>query len=59
MMTDWRQLERAQQIRLREAFGHYLDTLPPSCSLDMKIARFQDWLNQRGIRYDHDERLAS
>ncbi len=58
MMTDWRHLERDEQIRLREAFGHYLDTLPPSCSLDMKIARFQEWLSRRGIRYEQEERLA-
>lgn len=56
-MTDWKYLERDEQIRLREAFGHYLDTLPPSCSLDMKIARFDDWLRQQGICYQDKERL--
>ncbi|PVV10951.1 MAG: hypothetical protein B6D77_07690 [gamma proteobacterium symbiont of Ctena orbiculata] len=50
-MIDWEQLDRQRQVKLREAFGHHLDTLPPSCSLDMKIARFQEWLSQKGILY--------
>ena len=54
-MTDWNRLKREEQLRLREAFGHYLDTLPPACSLDMKIARFQDWLSRKGIQYGHEE----
>ncbi|MES9993298.1 MAG: hypothetical protein ABW098_15215 [Candidatus Thiodiazotropha sp.] len=53
-MIEWERLDRQQQIELREAFGHYLDTLPPTCSLDMKLARFQEWLSQKGIRY-HDQ----
>jgi phage antirepressor YoqD-like protein len=50
-MIDWENLDRQEQIKLREAFGHHLDTLPPSCSLDMKIARFQEWLRHQGIQY--------
>ncbi|MBT2971913.1 MAG: hypothetical protein B6D72_14200 [gamma proteobacterium symbiont of Ctena orbiculata] len=52
-MIEWERLDKQEQIKLRDAFGHYLDTLPPTCSLDMKIARFQEWLSQKGIRY-HD-----
>ena len=55
-MTDWKYLERDEQVRLREAFGHYLDSLPPSRSLDMKIARFDDWLRLQGISYQAKER---
>ncbi|MBT3046094.1 MAG: hypothetical protein G8D61_10905 [gamma proteobacterium symbiont of Ctena orbiculata] len=50
-MIEWERLDKQEQIKLRDAFGHYLDTLPPTCSLDMKIARFQEWLSQKGIRY--------
>jgi len=46
---DWDSLEAAEQLRLREAYGHYLDTLPPTCSLEEKTARFQRWLAERGI----------
>jgi hypothetical protein len=48
-MREWDSLEAAEQLRLREAYGHYLDTLPPTCSLDAKNARFQRWLAERGI----------
>lgn len=50
-MIEWERLDKQEQVRLRDAFGHYLDTLPPSCSLDMQSARFQEWLSQKGIRY--------
>jgi hypothetical protein len=36
-----------------DAFGRYQDQLPPTCSLETKIERFQDWLQQRGIEYRH------
>ncbi|MET0063539.1 MAG: hypothetical protein ABW176_14710 [Candidatus Thiodiazotropha endolucinida] len=55
-MIDWEHLDRQQQLKLREAFGHHLDTLPPSCSLDTKIARFQEWLSLKDIQYkDHEK----
>jgi phage antirepressor YoqD-like protein len=51
-MIQWEYLDRLQQIKLRDTFGHYLDTLPPGCSLDMKIAQFQEWLRKKGIQYN-------
>jgi hypothetical protein len=48
-MIKWESLDRDEQIRLREEFGYYLDSLPPTCSLDMKIARFKEWLRAKGI----------
>lgn len=48
---DWRDLSAAEQLALREAYGHYLDTLPPTCDLDVKTDRFRRWLADRGIRY--------
>ncbi|MDJ0808431.1 MAG: hypothetical protein QNJ78_16565 [Gammaproteobacteria bacterium] len=47
----WDSLPMDEQIALRERFGHYLDNLPPTCSLETKIARFQYWLEEHGIRY--------
>jgi hypothetical protein len=58
-MIDWERLDRQEQVKLREAFGHYLDTLPPSCSLDMKIARFQEWLSRKGIHYKEQIREST
>lgn len=50
---DWHSLSDDEQTSLRVAFGHYLDSLPPTCSLDTKIERFRGWLAERGIDY-HD-----
>jgi hypothetical protein len=52
-LIPWDTLSLDEQIALRERFGYYLDNLPPSCSLETKIARFQYWLEEQGITY-HD-----
>jgi hypothetical protein len=52
---QWRELTMEEQVRLREAYGHYLDRLPATCSLDDKISRFQHWLAERGIDFDRDD----
>lgn len=51
-MNEWEDLDRDEQIRLREAFGYYLDSLPPTCSLDMKIAQFKAWLSEQNIHIE-------
>ena len=48
---DWHGLDEDEQTALRVAFGHDLDSLPPTCSLETKIARFRSWLAKRGIDY--------
>ena len=50
-LKEWDDLSSAKQLALREAYGHYLDTLPPTCSMDEKNARFQRWLAERGVNY--------
>jgi hypothetical protein len=50
-MRDWHGLDDGEQTELRVAFGHYLDTLPPTCSLETKIERFRRWLAERGVDY--------
>jgi len=50
-LRPWSELDPKQQLALREAYGHYLDSLPPTCSLETKIARFQRWLAERGVHY--------
>jgi hypothetical protein len=52
-LREWSELDAAEQLALREAYGHYLDTLPPTCSLDTKIERFKRWLAERGVRYEN------
>ncbi len=51
-LTPWTDLSAAEQLRLREAYGRYLDTLPPSCDLGVKLQRFRAWLAERGVRFD-------
>ena len=48
---DWAELDEEEQTRLQIAYGHYLDSLPPTCSLETKIERFRHWLAARGIDY--------
>lgn len=50
-LTPWNQLSSEQQVTLRDEYGHYLDSLPPTCSLETKVERFRLWLAERGISY--------
>jgi len=50
-LTPWEQLSSERQIQLRDEYGRYLDSLPPTCSLETKIERFRHWLKERGIYY--------
>lgn len=48
----WETLSPEEQLALREEYGHYLDTLPPTCSLETKLERFRHWLAEKGVSYD-------
>jgi hypothetical protein len=48
----WSELPAEEQLALREAYGHYLDTLPPTCELAEKLARFRRWLDEQGVVWD-------
>jgi hypothetical protein len=48
---DWPTLSSEEQLALREAYGRFLDTQPPSCDLEVKRERFRAWLADRRIRY--------
>ncbi|MCB1803013.1 MAG: hypothetical protein KDI82_15080 [Gammaproteobacteria bacterium] len=51
---QWSDLTGEEQLALREAYGHYLDRLPPTCDLNEKIERFRHWLAEHGIDYPVD-----
>jgi hypothetical protein len=51
---NWHDLSAEEQLALREAYGHYLDSLPPTCDLTNKIERFRHWLAERGVDYPID-----
>jgi hypothetical protein len=48
---NWNDLDADAQVELREEYGRYLDTQPPTCDLEIKIERFRDWLAMRCVRY--------
>ncbi|MFB1488639.1 MULTISPECIES: hypothetical protein [unclassified Thiocapsa] len=50
-LRPWDSLDEEEQTDLRVAFGHYLDTLPPTCSLETKVQRFRTWLQDFGVDY--------
>lgn len=50
--VSWVSLSPERQLALREDYGRYLDSLPPTCSLETKLERFRGWLAERGVRYD-------
>jgi hypothetical protein len=50
-LTPWESLSMDRQLELRDAYGHYLDSLPPTCSMEIKIERFRRWLEEQGIVY--------
>ena len=48
-LRPWDDLPADEQLHLREAYGHYLDGLPPSCDPVTKQQRFRDWLAGQGV----------
>jgi hypothetical protein len=57
-LTPWEDLSAEEQLALREAYGHYLDTLPPTCHLEQKVERFRQWLAERGVAYGQGGKLS-
>ena len=51
----WDALSKAEQLDLRESYGRYLDTLPRTCSMEEKTARFGRWLKDRGVLFGQAE----
>ena len=51
-MRQWSRLSPAEQLALREDFGRYQDSLPPTCSMDAKIERFRAWLAEHDVDLD-------
>ena len=48
-LRPWASLDATEQLKLREAFGHWQDGLPPTCDLLSKQERFAQWLRERGV----------
>jgi hypothetical protein len=51
-LTASNQLSSERHTRLRIEYGHYLESLPSTCSLETRIERFRSWLQERDIRLE-------
>lgn len=49
VLRPWDALSPGEQLALREAYGRYLDELPPTCDLRTKEQRFRAWLAEQGV----------
>jgi hypothetical protein len=51
-LRDWAALAPEEQTALRVEYGHWLDSQPPTCSMETKIERFRTWLREaKGVDY--------
>ena len=56
-LTPWSSLDDDARIKLRMAHEAWLDSQPPTCSLDTKMTRFVHWLAGRGVSFKPDRDL--
>lgn len=56
-LTPWSSLDSDAQTKLRMAHQEWLDSQPPTCSLDTKMERFVHWLAERGVSFEPERDL--
>lgn len=54
-MKAWADLTVDEQLALRLEYQAYLDTLPPTCSMDDKISAFVNWLAEREVSFSRED----
>lgn len=54
-MKAWKDLSSDEQLRLRLDYQAYLDTLPPTCSLDDKVSAFAKWLAEKDVAFSAED----
>jgi hypothetical protein len=57
-MRRWDDLTEEEQLRLREAYQHHLESRPPGCAIGSKAEAFAEWLAERGVEFDVEGFLA-
>lgn len=51
-LRDWESLDAEEQTQLQVEYGYYLDSLPPTCSMQTKVERFRHWLKtEKAVDY--------
>ena len=58
-LREWNTLDIEEQTTLRIEYGHCLDSLPPTCSLETKIERFRNWLRDEKASYIMNDPLTA
>jgi hypothetical protein len=48
-LRAWEDLDPWERTELLDAFGHYQDSLSPTCSMDIKNERFSTWLREHSV----------
>lgn len=54
-LRPWADLSADEQLTLRRDYQAELDSQPLTCSLDEKMARFSNWLAERGVGFSVDD----
>ena len=54
-LRPWASLSADEQLALRNDYQSELDAQPLTCSLDEKMARFTNWLAERGVAFSMDD----
>jgi len=54
-MTPWSDLSPDEQLKLRLDYQAHLDSLPPTCALDDKVAAFAGWLAKRDVAFSIED----
>jgi hypothetical protein len=54
-MKAWAELTPAAQLALRIDYQAHLDSLPPTCAMDDKVAAFADWLAARDVGFSLED----
>jgi hypothetical protein len=53
-IRTWSSPDWDEQTALRVEYSYFLDSLPPTRSLQPKIERFRRWLEAKGIEHGAD-----
>lgn len=54
-LRPWPSLSKDEQLALRLAYQPEMESMPPTCSIEAKTARFSRFLASRGVAFSMDD----
>ena len=54
-LRPWPSLSKDEQLNLRLAYQTAMESMPPTCSIETKTARFAQFLESRGVAFSMDD----